>query len=155
VGQRAPALILPFATAAGIGAGAYELEQELGRTVVLGFCVQVSDSGCSSLWKLWQRGDSLYGVGVSVVGVTGDPLGAAAEFAARAGVPGRLLADERGVTGRRWGVPGGNADRVAVFVVAWDGLLAYRDLQFRPNDLHARQRLEAAVSSARPTTPPW
>lgn len=154
VGQPSPALILPFVTASGIGVGPYELEQELGRTVVLGFCVQVSDPGCSALWRYWQRADSVYGEGVSVVGVSGETLGVVAEFARREAVPGRLLADERGVSGRRWGVPGGGEERVAVFVVAWDGLLAYRDLQFRPDDLHARQRLETAILAARPAAPP-
>lgn len=153
VGQRAPALILPYVTATGVAAAPYELQQELGRVVVIGFCVHVGDSGCAALWRAWRRADSAYGAGVSVVGVTGDPLGAAGEFAAREAISGRLLADERGAAGRRWGIPGGNEDRVAMFVVSWDGTLVYRDLQFRPDDLHSQQRLAAAVLAARQPTP--
>ena len=155
MGQRAPSLILPFVTTSGVGAEPYELQKELGRIVVVGFCVQLSDPGCAGFLREYQAIDTLLGPGVSVVAVTGDPLGVAASFAAQGGGSWRILADERGVTGRRWGAPGGSADRVGVFVVAWNGLLAYRDLQFQPDDLHARQRLRTAIDVARqPPSPP-
>ncbi len=155
VGQRAPSLILPFVTGAGVGTEPYELQRELGRTVVIGFCVQLADPGCTGFLREVQGADSSFGAGVSVVAVTGDPLGVAAAHLAAHPSQGRVVADERGVTGRRWGVPGGRSDRIGVFVVAWNGLVAYRDLQFSPDDLHARQRLQAAVSAARqpPTAP--
>jgi hypothetical protein len=86
--------------------------------------------------------------------VGGGPAGGVAEFAAREQVTGRVLADERRVVARRWGVQTGDSGRIGVFVVSPEGAVAYRDLQFDPDDLHGRGRLEAAVRTGLSSSPP-
>jgi peroxiredoxin len=154
VGRRAPALILPYVTSTGVGAGAYELRQELGRTVVLAFCGRVEEPGCVGLWTHWRGVDTLYGAGVSAVAITSSLLAEARAFAEGQASSGRLLVDERGTASRRWGVAGGGGgDWLAVYVVSEDGTVAYRDLQFHPDDLHAQRRLQAAAAAARRPPP--
>ncbi len=147
-GQRAPALVLPYATAQGVAAGGYDLGLELGRVVVLGFCPDLTNPGCGAFWR-WSAGSGAeLGPAVSLVMVAGAPAERVAEFAAREGILGRVLADDRTVVARRWGVQPGDSGRIGVFVVSPEGAVAYRDLQFDPDDLHGRGRLETAVRTA-------
>ncbi len=75
-------------------------------------------------------------------------MAAAAEFAARERVTGRILADERHSAARRWGAQGAPSGRLAVYLVTPEGVVSYRDLQFGPDDLHGRTRLEEAIRAA-------
>jgi hypothetical protein len=147
-GQRAPVLVLPYATAQGVAPGSYELGLELGRAVVLGFCPDLANTGCAAFWR-WSAGSgAALGQAVSFVMVGGAPAGRAADFAAREQIMGRVLADERRLVTRRWGVQPGDSGQIGVFVVSPEGAVAYRDLQFDPDDLHGRERLETAVRAA-------
>jgi len=146
-GRPAPNLILPYVTAAGVGAEPYELRLELGRVVVLAFCPQLGGGGCLDLWRTWGRAESPFGDDVSLVGISGDSASVALAVVGREGWGGRFLTDLRGREGRRWGVPPG--DGVAVFVVGPEGRVAYRDLQFRLLDSGSQAALQGGIQAAR------
>lgn len=148
-GRAAPALILPQVTAGGASPVPYELAKELGLVVVLSFCSSLGDEGCLGVWRGWQDAGRVFGGGVSVVGVAGDPASGAIDLVARAGLQGRFLADSSGREARRWGVRAPPAGRVAVFVVSPEGRIEYRDLQYDPLDSAAWARLWQAVARVR------
>lgn len=144
-GQRAPALVLPWAQGE---AEPYALARELGLVVLVAFCPRAGDRGCLEAWRGWQLPDSVFGGPVSVVGVIGEPAAAFLAAAEEQGLQGRFLSDARGVAGRRWGVPVPREGELSVFVVGREGMVVYRDLQFRPADLQHRARLARAISES-------
>ncbi|HUG26792.1 MAG TPA: redoxin domain-containing protein [Gemmatimonadales bacterium] len=148
-GRAAPTLILPQVTAAGVSLVPYELAKELGLVVVLSFCSSLGEEGCLEVWRGWQDAGRVFGGGVSVVGVSGDPVSAARDLVARAGLQGRFLADSAGREARRWGLRTPPAGRLAVFVVSPEGRIEYRDLQYDPLDSVAWGRLWQAVARVR------
>ncbi len=148
-GRNAPTLILPQVTAAGVSPVPYELARELGLVVVLSFCSSLGEAGCLEVWGGWQDAGRVFGGGVSVVGVSGDPVPAAPGLVAHAGLQGRFLVDSAGREARRWGVRTPPAGQVAVFVVSPEGRIEYRDLQYDPLDSASWGRLWQAVARVR------
>jgi len=157
-GQRAPALVLPESRAAGAAGEEgpvppYDLSRELGRVVVLVFCQRLAEERCSGAWQELARTSGGFPDNVSVVGITGDPPGQAAEQARVLATGGRLLTDDRLAVSRRWGA--GASGRVAVFVVGALGVVGYRDLQFSLSEPEDLDRLRQAVTGAASTPGRW
>jgi peroxiredoxin len=148
-GRVAPALILPQVTAEGASPVPYELAKELGLVVVLSFCSSLGDEGCVGVWRGWQDAGQVFGGGVSVVGVAGDPVSGAVGLAAQGGLRGRFLADSAGREARRWGIRPATPGQAAVFVINPEGRIQYRDLQYDPLDSAAWGRLWQAVAGVR------
>lgn len=100
VGETAPDFTLP--SSAG---GEVTLSQLRGKPVVLYFYPKDDTSGCTTeacaFRDLWGE---LQANGVTVLGVSRDPLKAHAKFASKYALPFPLLSDEGGAVTQRYGV---------------------------------------------------
>ncbi len=152
VGQTAPDFTLPWAGRDGIGPvdNPYQLWRDRGKTVVVAFFPRdFTSSGTAQMQTFAEQYDSLFGPDVIVVGINGDSLETHSRFAARLGLPFRLLSDTGLRVTRRYGsYDGSGRPRRTVFVVGPDGRVRYRDLQFDAGDPNDYAALGAAVRKA-------
>jgi peroxiredoxin len=101
---------------------------------------------------LTEQYESLFGADVVVVGVSTDPPETQHRFAARLGVPFRLLSDPDQKVAKKYGVDDESGFiRRSVYVLGPDGKVAYRNLRFDPFDPKAYAALGTAVRSTRPS----
>ncbi len=152
VGRPAPAVTLPYATAAGIGPAdqPFELHRELGRVVVLAFYPGDFTPGCTAEWRAFRdRAATLFGPEVVVAGISGDSLESHVAFARQLELPFKLLSDAGLRVARRYDAADANRARRVVVVVGRDGLVRYLDRAFAALDPEAYVQLGAAVSAAR------
>ncbi len=153
IGRRAPDFTLPWASKDGVGPieMPYQLRRDEGRTVVIAFLPRAfTRTSVEQLQSFTQHYDSLFGPEVSVVGITTDSLETQGRFAARYGVPFRLLSDPAQRVARKYGSndPRGTGRR-AIYVVGPDGTVKYRNLRFDPADPSQYAELRTAVRAAR------
>ncbi|MBA3658385.1 MAG: redoxin domain-containing protein [Gemmatimonadales bacterium] len=153
IGRRAPDFTLPWASKDGVGPieMPYQLRRDQGKTVVIAFLPRAfTRSSVEQLQSFAQHYDSLFGPEVSVVGITTDPLETQGRFAARYGVPFRLLSDPAQRVARKYGSndPRGLGRRT-IYVVGPDGTVKYRNLRFNPADPSQFTKLRTAVRAAR------
>ena len=93
---------------------------------------------------------SLFGEGTVVLGVSTDPVETHRRFAAKLGLPFRLLTDEaQVVAGQYASKDREQRNRRTVYVIGKDGRVAYRDLNFSAVEDKAYARLAKAVDRAR------
>jgi len=153
VGRRAPDFTLPWANKEGVGPAdnAYQLWRDLGKTVVLAFYPKDFTSGCTAEMQTFtEQYDSLFGPDVVVVGINADSLETHQRFAARLGLPFRLLTDPDLKVARKYGsYDGAGRPRRTVYVIGPDGRVRYRNLRFNAMDPKDYRALGAAVREAR------
>ncbi len=149
VGRKAPDFSLAWANKDTTG-GAEEpfgLWKTRGQTVVVAFYPRdFTPSGETMLRTLAAQQDSLAVQDLVIVGISPDSLESHRKFAASVGVPFLLLSDPGQQVARRYAARDeGGANRRAVYVIAPDGKVAWRDLRFGVNDPRAYRDLRAAV----------
>ncbi len=153
VGRRAPDFTLPWAGRDGVGPAEspYQLWRDRGKTVVIAFYRRDFTSGCTAqLQTFAAQYDSLFGGEVVVVGISADSLSTHSRFAARLGLPFRLLSDPDQKVARRYGsYDNSGFPKRAVYVVGPDGRVTYRNLKFDALDPGHFAELGAAVRAAR------
>jgi peroxiredoxin len=150
-GEDAPDFALSYLTADGPGPSdqPFRLRAELGRWVVLVFAAGRDRAAIRKEWEALAAGrDSLFGTGVSVVGLVrwkAEPTQTLAH-----GLTGsiKFLPDSVGRGYRTFGVSH-NRDRWAAYVVDPEGRVAYRSRTFLPSDAQELSALAAALRPGR------
>jgi peroxiredoxin Q/BCP len=153
VGHTAPDFTLDWADKDGIGPveNPYQLWKDRGKTVVLAFYPKDFTSGCTAQMQTFaDQYDTLFGRDVIVVGINADSLDSHHRFAAKLGLPFRLLSDPELKVARTYGsYDSSGRPRRTIFVVAPDGRVHYRNSKFNPMDPKDYSALGAAVREAR------
>jgi peroxiredoxin len=147
-GRRAPDFTLAWANrdTTSEGGEPFVLRHDMGKVVVLVFFPQdLTPSATAMLRTMTERYDELFGPGVTVVGISPDPVATHRAFARSLDLPFRLLSDPQGRIARKYGTPG---LRRAVYVLGPDSRVRYRDLEFGPRDARAFEALKRAVREA-------
>jgi thioredoxin-dependent peroxiredoxin len=151
VGHRAPDFSLPWASKEKIGPieAPYQLASDRGKTVVVAFFPRDFTKGCTAEMQTFaQQYDSLFGPDVVVVAISTDSVTTHKRFAESLGLPFRLLSDpEQRVSKQYASKDPDGYNRRTVYVVAPDGKVAYRNLQFNAMDPKDYASLRAAVRS--------
>ena len=150
-GEDAPEFALPWASRDTIGEDLYSLARDRGRVVVLAFYPRdFTRSDSIQLSRFRDDYSSLFGEGTVVLGVSTDPVQTHRRFAARLGLPFRLLSDEaQGVAGQYGSKDREHRNRRTVYVIGKEGRVAYRDLNFGALEDKSYTRLAMAVERAR------
>jgi peroxiredoxin Q/BCP len=153
VGKRAPDFTLPWANKDGLGPAEspYQLWRDLGKTVVIAFYPRdFTASGTAQMQTFAEQYDSLFGPEVVVVGINSDSLATHGRFAAKLGLPFRLLSDPNQEIARKYGSRDNSGfPRRTVFVIDRDGRIAYRNMRFDALDPDHYAELGSAVRAAR------
>jgi thioredoxin-dependent peroxiredoxin len=153
VGRMAPDFTLAWANKDGVGPAdnAYQLWRDRGKTVVLAFYPRDFTSGCTAEMQTFaEQYDSLFGPDVVVVGINADSLQTHQRFAAKLGLPFRLLSDPELKVARKYGsYDSSGYPRRTIFVIDPDGRVRYRNLRFNALDPKDYTALGAAVREAR------
>lgn len=153
VGRKAPDFTLPWANKEGVGPAEnpYQLWRDRGKTVVLAFYSRdFTSSSATALRTFTEQYDSLFGPDVVLVAVSTDSLTTHQRFAARLGLPFRLLSDPEQQVARKYGSHGGGGyTRSTIFVIGPDGRVEYRNLRFDALDPEDYTELDAAIQAAR------
>lgn len=152
VGRVAPPLVLRYATAQAVGAAdqPFELGKELGNVVVIAFYPGDRAPESATWWRtLRERGDSLFGGGVVVVGVSADSLASQQRFAQELELPYKLLSDLDLRAARRYAATDGNRIQRTVVVVGRDGRVRYVDPRFAVLDPQSYVHLATAIAAAK------
>lgn len=152
VGRIAPALVLPYATAAGIGPAdqPFDLAKEVGAVVVIAFYPGDFTPGCTAEWRAFRdRAAAMFGNGVVVVGVSRDSLASHVRFAQALELPFKLLSDPDLAVSRRYAAASGNSAKRVVVVVGRDGRVAFVDPAFAALDPESYVRLATAIAAAK------
>ena len=152
VGRVAPALVLPYATAAGIGPAdqPFDLGKEVGAVVVIAFYPGDFTPGCTAEWRAFRdRAAAMFGSGVVVVGVSRDSLASHVRFAQELELPFKLLSDPDLAVSRRYAAASGTFAKRVVVVVGRDGRVAFVDPAFAALDPESYVRLATAIAAAK------
>ncbi len=154
-GEEAPDFALPWASRDTIGEQLYVLGRDRGRVVVLAFYPRdFTPSDSLQLSRFRDQYDTLFGEGTTVLGISTDPVETHQRFAARLGLPFRLLSDPTQDVAAKYGSKDrDNRNRRTLYVIDPEGRVTYRDLRFRATDDKAYVRLQRAVERARPRRP--
>ncbi len=152
-GSDAPDFTLPWANQDTIGTGdeAYALWRDRGKVVVLAFYPRdFTKTDSLELSTFRDRHEDIFGADVVVLGVSTDSLPTHRRFAAKLGLPFRLLSDPDQAVADKYGSTGaGGINRRTVYVIGPDGRVRWRDLRFQPNDPKSYEVLRRAVRAAR------
>ncbi len=148
--EEAPDFALPWASRDTIGEQLYSLGGDRGRVVVLAFYPRdFTRSDSIQLSRFRDQYDVLFGDSTTVLGISTDPVETHQRFAARLGLPFRLLSDEAQDAADKYGSKDrDNRNRRTVYVIGRDGRVVYRDFRFNATDDKAYARLERAVQRA-------
>lgn len=152
VGRKAPPVVLPYASANGVGPvdQPFSLARELGRVVVLVFYPGNFTAASTAEWRaLRERAATLAPDGVVLVGISTDSLASHVRFASELELPFKLLSDPDRAIIQRYGVADGPRARRAVVVVGVDGTVRYLDPAFAVLDPESYVHLTAAVRAAK------
>lgn len=152
VGRAAPAVVLPYATAAGPGPAdqPFDLSRELGRTVTLVFSSSLASPGVSEgLRTIAGRIQPWLDSGVVVAAVSPDPSPLQVRLAHDMALPFKLLSDNAAAVARRFGFARLRANRYAVVVVGRDGRVRWVDAAFDPRAATGYVHLDVALRAAR------
>ncbi len=153
VGRKAPDFSLPWANKDGIGPAdsPYQLWRDRGKTVVIAFYPRDFTSTCTAQMQAFaEQYETLFGPDVVVVGINADSLATHGRFAARLGLPFRLLSDTDQEIARKYGSGDNNGfPRRTIYVIDPDGRVAYRNMRFDALDPDHYVELGAAVRAAR------
>ncbi|HEU5170101.1 MAG TPA: peroxiredoxin [Gemmatimonadales bacterium] len=149
-GDDAPDFALPWASRDTIGDETYSLWRDRGKVVVLAFYPRdFTRSDSVQLSRFRDQYAELFGDGVTVLGVSTDPVETHQRFAARLGLPFRLLSDPEQHAAELYGSKDrGGINRRTVYVIGPQGRVTYRDLSFGATNQKSYDRLQKAVRSA-------
>ena len=150
-GQRAPAFMAPGATRDGPLATPFDLNLQRGHVTVIAFYPKDFTSGCTAEFQTFAaRGATIFGDGVTVVGISIDSVDSHVRFAQSIGHPYALLSDPDQRIAKLYGSAGDQGyDRRTVYVVGKDGTVKYRNIHFGALDPKAYDDLQNAVAAAR------
>ena len=150
-GEEAPDFALPWATRDTVGDDLYSLGRDRGTVVVLAFYPRdFTRSDSIQLSRFRDEHSTLFGEGTVVLGISTDPVETHQRFAARLGLPFRLLSDPtQRVAGDYGSKDRDQRNRRTVYVIGQDGRVAYRDLNFSAVEDKSYSRLARAVERAR------
>jgi len=152
IGTEAPDFTLSWANSDTVGtdADAYGLWRDRGKVVVLAFYPRdFTKTDSLQLSTFRDRYEDIFGADVVVLGVSTDPLQTHHRFAAKLGLPFRLLSDPDQTVAAKYGSKDtGATNRRTVYVIGRDGLVRWRDVRFQPNDPKAYEALRRAVRAA-------
>ncbi|MGH7518184.1 MAG: peroxiredoxin [Gemmatimonadales bacterium] len=149
-GEEAPDFALPWASRDTVGEQLYSLGRDRGRVVVLAFYPRdFTRSDSIQLSRFRDQYATLFGDSTSVLGISTDPAETHQRFAARLGLPFRLLSDQAQEVAAKYGSKDrDNRNRRTIYVIDREGRVSYRDLRFSAVDDKAYARLERAVQRA-------
>lgn len=154
VGRPAPPIVLPYATAAGVGPAdqPFTLAKELGNVVIIAFYPENFSPSSMAEWRAFrERTATLLDRGTVLVGIARDSLASHVRFARELELPFKLLSDSTLDVARRYdAVDGARAKRV-VLVIGRDGRVRYLDPAFAALDPESYVHLAAAVAAAKET----
>jgi len=152
-GTDAPDFSLPWASSDTVGTDteAYALWRDRGKVVVLAFYPRdFTKTDSVELGTFRDRYEDLFGADVVVLAVSTDSLATHRRFAAKLGLPFRLLSDPDQALAAKYGSKDtGGIDRRTVYVIGRDGRVRWRELRFQPNNPKAYETLRRAVRAAR------
>jgi peroxiredoxin Q/BCP len=150
-GMRAPLFTLEGATKDGPLSAPFDLALQRGRVTVIAFYPKDFTSGCTAEFQTFRdRGATIFGDSVTVVGISIDSVESHVRFAQSIGHPYTLLADMDQKVAKLYGSAGDQGyDRRTVYVVGKDGKVTYRNLRFGALDPKAYEDLQNAVAAAR------
>jgi peroxiredoxin Q/BCP len=152
-GRQAPDFSLPWANKDGVGPAEspYQLWRDRGKTVVIAFYPRdFTSGGTAQMQAFAEQYETLFGPDVVVVGINADSLATHGRFAARLGLPFRLLSDPNQQVARKYGSKGDSGfPRRTIYVVGPDGRVAYRNMRFDALDPDHYAELGSAVRAAR------
>ena len=152
VGRRAPALVLPYATAdsAGPATQPFDLAKELDHVVVLIFYPGDAVPGAVEDWRAVAAHEPPQrGRGVVIVGIAADSVAAHVNFARESQLPFKLLSDRTLGVARRYGAVHGREIAPLLVVVGRGGRVRYVDAQFAPRVAESYVHLDAAIRAAK------
>ena len=153
LGRTAPDFTLPWANKDGVGPAEfpYQLWRDRGKVVVIAFYPRDFTPTCTEQFRSFtEQYPTLFGPDVVVVGISSDPIDTHGRFAARLGLPFRLLSDPDQRVARKYGsYDSSGYPRRTVFVVGADGKVKYRNMHFDAAKPEHYSELAAAVSTAR------
>jgi peroxiredoxin Q/BCP len=152
VGRRAPAVILPYATAdsAGPAGQPFDLAKELDHVVVLIFFPRDDAPGAAEDWRAIAAHEPPQpGGGVVIVGIAKDSIAAHVRFARELQLPFKLLSDPTRAVARRYGAVRGPEIAPLLVVVGRGGRVRYVDAQFAPRAAESYVHLDAAIRAAK------
>lgn len=151
VGHRAPAVVLPYATADSVGPASqpFDLARELGHVVVLIFYPGDAAAGSADDWRAIAAHEQRpVGGGVVIAGISADSVARHVRFARQLQLPFKLLSDRSLAVARRYGAVRGRAIMPLLVVVGRGGRVHYVDAQFAPRLAGSYVRLDAAIQAA-------
>lgn len=152
VGRRAPAVVLPYATAdsAGPTTQPFDLAKELDHVVVLIFYLRDDAPGAAEDWRaIAAHEPPAPGGGVVIVGIAADSIAAHVRFARKLQLPFKLLSDRTRAVARRYGAVRGREISPLLVVVGRGGQVRYVDAQFAPRVAASYVHLDAAIRAAK------
>ena len=151
VGQKAPTFTLQGATKDGPLAQSFDLSLQRGRVTVIAFYPRDFTSGCTAEFQTFRdRGNDIFGEGVTVVGISVDSVQSHVAFAQQIGHPYALLADTDLRIAKLYGSASDQGyARRTVYVVDKEGKVAYRNLRFGALDPKAYDELQQAVAAVK------
>lgn len=153
LGEMAPEITLPWATADSIGPSAepFRLAHRRGKIVVVAFYPRDFTTGCTAeLRTFGEQYETMFGKDVEVVAISVDSLETHVRFASSLKLPFPLLSDPGQVIARSYGSNGSEGSmRRTVYVIDRDGRVFYRNLRFGALDPRAYDELKAAIREAR------
>jgi peroxiredoxin Q/BCP len=153
LGETAPEITLPWATADSIGPASapFRLAHRRGKVVVLAFFPRDFTSGCTAEMRTFaEQYETMFGEGVEVVGISVDSVETHVRFASSLKLPFQLLSDPGQHVARKYGSNGSEGTmRRTVYVIDREGRVAYRNLRFGALDPKAYDELKAAIRDAR------
>ncbi|MGH7594400.1 MAG: redoxin domain-containing protein [Gemmatimonadales bacterium] len=152
VGRRAPAVVLPYATADSAGPvnQPFDLSRELGHVVVLIFYPGNAAPGATDDWRAIAAHETRpAGSGVVVAGISPDSIAAQLRFARELQLPFKLLSDRSLDVARHFGAVHNRSIVPLLVVVGRGGRVRYVDPQFAPRAAERYVHLDAAIQAAR------
>jgi peroxiredoxin Q/BCP len=152
VGHRAPAVVLPYATAdsAGPAGQPFDLAKELDHVVVLIFFPRDAAPGAAEDWRaIAAHEPNPAASGVVLAGISADSVATHVRFARDLQLPFKLLSDRTLAVARRYGAVRGREIAPMLVVVGRGGQVRYVDAQFAPRSAESYVHLDAAIRTAR------
>jgi peroxiredoxin len=152
VGRRAPAVLLPYATAdsAGPASQPFDLAKELGHVVVLIFYPGAAEPGAGDDWRAIAANEPRPpSAGVVIAGISADSVAEQVRFARELQLPFKLLSDKSRAVARRYGAVRGRSIAPLLVVVGRDGRVRYVDPRFAPRSAESYVHLDVAIQAAR------
>lgn len=156
LGQKAPDFKLPYATQEKVVYNPTEgmgLAQYRGKTIVLAFYPADWSSGCTTeLCTFRDTFKDLDKFGAVILGISGDYVFSHHEWAKHHNLKFPLLADHDHAVAKAYASfdPTWGYNKRTIFVIDGDGIVRYRNLDFKHGDKTHYEALQAAIDKLKP-----